>query len=103
MTQPGPDPSGPRPEQPEAIRAVPVRHVGRWISAAIILVLVAQLLHWLVTNPTLRWDVVGKNLFSDVVIRGVEHTIELTIIAMVMGIIFGVILAVMRLSANPVV
>jgi polar amino acid transport system permease protein len=103
MTVMGPESADHTTGRPEALRAVPVRHPGRWISAAIILVLVAQLLHWLITNPTLRWDVVGKYLFNDLILRAVERTIELTVIAMVMGIVLGVILAVMRLSANPVV
>ncbi len=73
------------------------------MAAAIILVLVAQLVHWAVTNPKLQWDVVGKYLFSSQILEGVQRTIMLTIIAMVMGIVFGVVLAVMRLSANPIV
>jgi len=103
MTGTGSEPTDHTTGRPEAVRAVPVRHPGRWISAAIILMVLAQLVHWLITNPALRWDIVGKYLFSPIIIRGIEHTIELTIIAMVMGIGFGVILAIMRLSANPVV
>jgi polar amino acid transport system permease protein len=103
MNATGPQPAQQTTGRAEAVRAVPVRHPGRWIATVIIVVILAQLVHWLVTNPTLRWDIVGKYLFSPIIIRGVERTIELTIIAMVMGIVFGVILAVMRLSANPVV
>jgi polar amino acid transport system permease protein len=88
--------------RPEAIRAVPVRHVGRWISAAILLILTIQFLNWLITNPALKWDVVGDYLFNSSVLEGVQRTIELTIIAMLMGIVLGVILAIMRLSANPI-
>jgi polar amino acid transport system permease protein len=89
-------------ERPDDIRAVPVRHPGRWVAGAILLVLVAQFLHWLITNPALGWDVVGQYLFSSPVLTGVKNTIILTIIAMAMGIVLGVILAVMRLSANPI-
>ncbi len=73
------------------------------MAAGIILVLVAQLINWAVTNPAIKWNVVGDNLFSSNTLKGVETTIELTIIAMAMGIAFGVVLAVMRLSANPIV
>ena len=97
---PAPDPS----VRPEAIRAVPVRHPGRWVAAVIILVLVAQLINWAVTNPAIKWDVVGDSTCSAAsILKGVQTTIELTIIAMVIGIVFGVLLAVMRLSANPIV
>jgi polar amino acid transport system permease protein len=88
--------------RPEANRAVPVRHPGRWISAAIILVLVAQIVNWGINNPAFKWNVVGKYLFSNSILLGVKTTIILTIIAMAMGIVGGVVLAVMRLSHNPI-
>jgi polar amino acid transport system permease protein len=88
--------------EPDKIVAIPVRHPLRWVAAAVILVLVAQLAHFLVTNSDLEWHTVWKYLFDHSILVGVEHTIELTIIAMVMGIILGVILAIMRLSANPI-
>ncbi len=89
--------------RPEEIKAVPVRHPGRWVVAVIVLVLVAMLVHWLVFNPALKWSVVRDNLFTSFILTGVERTIVLTIIAMVMGIVFGIVLAVMRLSPNPIV
>jgi len=97
------DTSGDRPGRPDRIRAVPVRHPGRWVAAAIIVVLVVQLVHWAATNPAIKWNVVGKYLFNDSILQGVQRTIMLTIIAMVMGIVLGILLAVMRLSANPIV
>ncbi|GAG28439.1 unnamed protein product, partial [marine sediment metagenome] len=41
---------------PEQIRAVPVRHPGRWVAAAVIAVLVAMFVHMLVTNPVFQWS-----------------------------------------------
>jgi polar amino acid transport system permease protein len=82
---------------------VPVRHPGRWVAAVIVLVLVAMLAHWLVATNGLRWNVVGDYLFDSAVLTGVRRTIVLTIIAMAIGIVFGVLLAVMRLSPNPIV
>jgi polar amino acid transport system permease protein len=95
----GDGPSGP---EPDKIVAIPVRHPLRWVAAAVILVLVAQLAHFLVTNAELDWATVWHYLFSGTILTGVEHTIQLTIIAMAMGIVIGVILAIMRLSANPI-
>ena len=103
MTTTDADSSGERAGRPEPIRAVPVRHPGRWVAAAIIVVLVVQLVHWAATNPAIKWNVVGKYLFNDSILQGVQRTIMLTIIAMVMGIVLGILLAVMRLSANPIV
>jgi polar amino acid transport system permease protein len=90
-------------QDPEMIQAIPVRHRGRWVAGAIILVLAAQFIHWLATDTALHWDVVWHYLFSQEILDGVVNTIKLTIIAMVMGAVLGVILAVMRLSKNPIV
>jgi polar amino acid transport system permease protein len=91
------------PERPEAITAVAVRHPGRWVSAAIIVVLVAQLVHGLVANPAIDWPAVRQYLFDPSVVKGVELTLVLTVIAMALGIVLGMGLAVMRLSPNPIV
>ncbi len=88
---------------PEKIVAVPVRHPGRWIAAAVLLVLVAMLVNSLVTNPKWRWDVVWQFLFSSRVLKGLWVTIELTALAMVIGVVLGIVVAVMRLSRNPIV
>ena len=84
------------------IKAVPVRHPGRWVGVAVIVVLVAMLGHSFLTNPNFGWDVVGQYLFSDPVLRGLRNTLILTVLSMAIGIVGGVLLAVMRLSPNPV-
>jgi polar amino acid transport system permease protein len=86
---------------PEQIKAVPVRHPGRWVAAVVVLVLVAMLVHTLATNPRFEWGVIGQYFLSRRVLSGLSVTILLTVVAMAIGIILGVILAVMRLSANP--
>ena len=89
--------------RPEAIRAVPVRHPGRWVAAAVIAVLVAMLANNLATNY--RWNgwLIRQYLFTSQVFHGLLATLWLTVIAMVVGVVGGVILAVMRLSDNPIV
>jgi polar amino acid transport system permease protein len=89
--------------RPETIRAVPVRHPGRWVAAAIIGLLVAMFVHMLVANPNIHWSVVRSYLFSEVILRGVWMTIKLTVLSMAIGIVLGIIAAIMRLSANPIV
>jgi polar amino acid transport system permease protein len=89
------------PARPETIKAVPVRHPGRWVSAAIILVLAAMLVHMLFTNPNLDWSTFGKYFSDGSILKGLVATLELTVIAMAIGIVGGVILALMRLSSNP--
>ena len=88
----------PQAAPPGAIRAVPVRHPLRWAAAAIVLVLAAMFVHMLVTNPNFQWGQVRHYLTSAHVLSGVLATLWLTAIAMAIGIVGGVILAVMRLS-----
>ena len=87
--------------RPEEIRAVPVRRPGRWVAAAIVLVLAVAIIHSVATNPRFEWDVVGEYLFDERILEGLRVTIELTIISMAIGVVLGVLLAVMRLSLNP--
>ncbi|MFI0373096.1 amino acid ABC transporter permease [Actinomadura sp. 1N219] len=92
----------PDPARPEAIKAVPVRHPGRWAAVAVIAVLAAMFAHMLVTNDKFQWSFLVDNAFRPNIIRGVWTTIALTVLAMLIGVLSGVVLAVMRLSDNPV-
>ncbi|MEU6967765.1 amino acid ABC transporter permease [Kitasatospora aureofaciens] len=87
--------------RPETIKAVPVRHPGRWAGAVVIALLAAMLLSALFTNPAFKWDIVGQYLFHDSIMHGLLVTLELTALSMLMGVVGGIILAVMRLSPNP--
>src|SRR5207302_992861 len=71
--------------------------------AVVVLVLLAMVAHWLVATTPLHWDVVRHYLFDHSILTGVRRTIVLTFLAMAVGIVLGVVLAVMRLSPNPIV
>jgi polar amino acid transport system permease protein len=88
---------------PEEIRAIPVRHWGRWVAAAIVAVAVADLIWSAANNPNFKWGVVGDFLFSGRILHGLVMTLVLTAVSMTIGIVLGVLLAVMRLSPNPLV
>ncbi len=92
-----------RADRPEDIEAVPVRRPGRWIAAAIVLVIAASIVRAVVTDKGFGWSVVGHYLFDPRVLRGMLTTIYLTVLSMLIGIVLGVIAAVMRLSPNPIV
>jgi polar amino acid transport system permease protein len=89
--------------RPDEIQAVPVRHPGRWVAAAVILVLAATLIQSVATNPNFHWSIVGDYFFSSRILHGLVVTLELTAISMAIGIVLGIVLAVMRLSPNPLV
>jgi polar amino acid transport system permease protein len=91
------------PVRAEEIKAIPVRHPGRWIAGAIILVLAAALAKSVATNPRFHWNVIGQYFFSSRVLHGLLLTLELTALSMAIGIVLGTLLAVMRLSPNPLV
>ena len=65
--------------------------------------LAVVLAHSVATNPRFGWGIVGHYFFSSRVLTGLRITLELTVIAMAIGIALGVVLAVMRLSPNPLV
>ncbi|AMO61590.1 Truncated polar amino acid ABC transporter [Mycolicibacterium phlei] len=91
------------PAAPAAIDAVPLRHPWRWVAAVVIAVLVVLFLYGAATNDAYRWSTYFEYLFNErVLVVGVLNTLQLTVYSMVLAIVLGVLLAVMRLSPNPV-
>ena len=102
---PGPDPrTGPGAvdNAPELIQAVPLRRPGRWIAAAVVIILLFLFVYGAATNPAYDWSTFGRYLFDERVSRAAGVSLSLTVLAMFFGIVLGVVLAVMRLSPNPV-
>ena len=97
------DPTLDAPGRHGEIRAVPVRHPGRWAAAAVVVVVLGGIVYSVITTDAFHWDVVANNFFGPTIIDGVYKTLELTGSAMAIGIALGIGLAVMRLSANPLV
>jgi polar amino acid transport system permease protein len=87
---------------PELIQAVPVRHPGRWVAAAFILLFGGLGLQSMATNPNFRWDTVALYILDVNVFQGVGWTLLLTLLAMLIAIILAILLAFMRQSDNPV-
>jgi polar amino acid transport system permease protein len=89
--------------RPAPIKAVPVRHPGRWVAIAVLAVLAAMFVHVLLTNDAFKWAYMVDNMFRPPIIEGLLYgTVLMTVSAMLIGVTLGVILAVMRLSPNPV-
>src|SRR5262245_15987853 len=89
------------PVRAEEIKAIPVRHPGRWVATAIVLFLAVALGNSIATNSRFEWGIVGHYFTSSRILHGLVITIELTVTSMAIGIALGVLLAVMRLSPNP--
>ncbi|MEY2246985.1 amino acid ABC transporter permease [Streptomyces sp. BF23-18] len=93
-------PVGPKPLA--AQRVLPLRRPGRWIITAVVLVLVAQIAHGLVTNPFYQWDRFQYWFFRPTILDGLLITLEVAAYSAVLGLLGGIVLALARLSRSPV-
>ncbi|MFB7636733.1 amino acid ABC transporter permease [Streptomyces sp. NPDC056149] len=100
--EPVPQRAGPPgPDDPTALKVVPVRHPWRWVGVAVTAVLLAQFAHGLITNPAWQWGVFARFFASETVLRAVWVTLQLTVYGTALGFALGLVLALMRLSASP--
>ncbi|WP_318201442.1 amino acid ABC transporter permease [Streptomyces sp. SCL15-4] len=96
--------AGPKDTPPagaEAIRAIPVRHYGRYVTAVIAIAILVAIVYAFAQGK-INWHAVPDYFFDDRIMTGVGKTLLLTVLSMVIGIVGGIVLAVMRLSKNPV-
>lgn len=85
------------------IKAIKLRHPWRTLFAVIIILIAALFVYdagW--NRPAYDWPVVAKYVFDVRVIEAAFNTLQLTVYSMIIGIVLGIILAVMRLSPNPI-
>ncbi|GAA4381948.1 amino acid ABC transporter permease [Paeniglutamicibacter cryotolerans] len=84
------------------VPVVPLRHRERWIIGALAVAAFLWLAVTMATNPNIRWNKVAEYLFFPKIIDGIWVTLMISVLATVLGLGLGVILANMKLSANPV-
>lgn len=88
----------------EPIEAVKLRHPGRIVVAVVLVIGAGLFLYDTAFNrPAYEWSIVGQYLFDSRIVDAIWYTMLLTVYAMVIAIVLGVLLAIMRLSPNPVV
>nr|WP_255952425.1 amino acid ABC transporter permease [Streptomyces sp. ODS25] len=85
----------------EAIRAVPVRHYGRYLAALIAIAVLVSIVYAFAQGK-INWGAVPDYFFDHRILKGVGQTMLLTVLSMLIGVAGGILLAVMRLSPNPV-
>src|SRR6516225_4270354 len=83
------------------LRIVKRLHWGRYFAAAVILVLVAVVIRAF-ANGQIEWAYVGRFLTVPAIVSGVVNTVIMSVLALALGIIHGVIVTIMRMSPNPV-
>ncbi|MGE0219263.1 amino acid ABC transporter permease [Mycolicibacterium sp.] len=90
---------GPRPNGPLPI--VRFRHWGRWVSAVVIIGLLVALIVTL-AEAQIDWRSVPDFVAYRVMLLGLVNTVLLAVVAQAVAIAIGVVIALMRRSANPV-
>lgn len=85
------------------IKAIKLRHPWRMVFAILLVVVFVSIVVDAALRPAYDWPAVGKYLFDRRISQAAVVTLQLTVYSMVIAIVLGVILAVMRLSPNPVV
>ncbi|HAT24342.1 MAG: amino acid ABC transporter permease [Pantoea sp.] len=73
---------------------------GRWVSWIVALILASNFLWLVATNPNFEWKVVLQWFTEESVLKGLEITLGLTVVSMILGTGLGLLLAVWRLSEN---
>ncbi|NMD59773.1 UNVERIFIED_ORG: amino acid ABC transporter membrane protein (PAAT family) [Nocardia globerula] len=99
-----------RPEKPVAEPQLPdselvvarTWHPFQWVVSAIVLILLAQFIHGLVVNPGWDWPTFAQYFTAKSVLAALWVTIKLTLWGTILGFGLGVVLALGRLSNNPV-
>lgn len=83
------------------LKLVPKRHIGRNVAAGIVILLMAALIRAFSVGQ-IEWSYVRDFLFAPVILQGLVNTLVMTVAAMAIGIVLGVVIAIMRISGNPV-
>jgi polar amino acid transport system permease protein len=86
----------------EPEKTVPLRHPVRWTAAAVVIAVAGSLIYSFVHNPVIEWSVFVDYLFDSLVMSGVVTTIKLMFLSIALGTVLGTLLAIMRLTDNPV-
>ena len=83
------------------LQHVPRRYWGRYVAAALILAFLAFLVDAF-AHGKIEWSFVGRFLTVPAILSGIGNTIVMSILAMALGLVLGVAIAIMRMSTNPV-
>ncbi len=74
---------------------------GRYVSALVVLLIAAAIVNVFASSPAMRWNVFAQYFFDTRILEGVGKTLLLTLVAMILSTVLGVILAIMRRSEDP--
>ena len=98
----GASPSPHASDMSQPIKAVRLRHPWRTVIAIVIIVYLVAFIWDAAQRSAFQWDVFGKYVFDQRISAAAVNTILLTVYSMIIAAVLALILAVMRLSNNPV-
>lgn len=81
----------------------PRSRAGRLVLAAVAILIAAGVVLGLAFNPNLDWSVFRAYVFGPQILAGLGITLELSVLALVLGLVIGTLVANARLSSNSVV
>lgn len=81
-----------------ALPVVPVRRPGPWLASAAVAVAIVLLAVSVWRNPNIQHGVIVQYQFAPAILAGLRTTVILALLAAVLGLVLGTLLAVMRLS-----
>ncbi len=82
----------------DVARAQPPFPVGRVVLWIVVAAIVANFGYIVAYNPNFGWPIVAAYFFDPTVINGLYVTLGLTVVAMVIGVAIGLLLAIARMS-----
>jgi len=85
-----------------ALRIVHRRHFASWVFAALVLAFLAVIVSAGVKSRILDLGVVGRYIFSPEIVTGAINSIALGTVALFLAFAVGLVIALMRVSGNPI-
>ena len=87
-------------EAAHADRRQRLRGLVVWVAAVLVTAYAAISVG---ANPAMRWDSIGRFLVAPIILQGLLTTLLLTAASAVVGFAGGLVIALMRMSANPLI
>jgi polar amino acid transport system permease protein len=99
--RPGEECAAPDVAAQDTAEVVPLRHPWTWAASTVVGIAALAIAASVATNPGFQWPVVAEYMLDGQILAGLARTLGLTVAAMAIGLVLGTLLAVMRLSRNP--
>lgn len=80
----------------------PQRHLGRWAAAVFVVLMLGWVGYSVYTNPSIDHGAISDFMFSGAILQGLKTTLILALLAGLLSIALGTVIALFRLSGNPV-